>query len=132
MFSTFNFKLMHTKTSYNYVDWPKNDQKNRQKTKKNIDRKICFHFLHFSSKNIYRFLLLLFVQEWLLSHFFMVLQRALADDVTNTSFSFHLLAGTFLNHHHVALNVLNIRFIITIQNSQFWRLQFTGIFVLTG
>ena len=53
-----------------------------------------------------------------------------------THISFHLfskyVAGTFLNDHHVAQNVLDIRFIITIQNSQFWSLRFTGIFVLTG
>jgi len=55
---------------------------------KNIDRKIRFHFLHFPIEDIYRFCCYyyLFKRGWLLSLFFMVLQRALAD-VSNTSFS---------------------------------------------
>ena len=81
---------MHTKTRYNYE---KTDQKmidNDQKwpKPKKYWQKDSFPLFAFSQWRYLQILLLLiFVQEWLLSHFFMVLQRAMADDdVTNTSF----------------------------------------------
>ena len=116
----FNLKLIHTKTRYNYIDWPKNDKL----TKNGSDgQKDSFPRFAFSSEDIYRFFVVICPRVITFAFLCLVLQRAM--DVTNTSFFlFHLFskyfAGTFLNDHHVAQNVLNIIIIITIQNSQFW------------
>ena len=94
------------------------------KTKKNV-QKDSFSFFAFFSEDIYRFVVVICPKVITFTFLCLVLQRAMRGDVTNTSFFlFHLFskyfAGTFLNDHHVAQNVLNIIIIITIQNSQFW------------
>jgi len=97
--------------------------KNGQNKKKG--QKDSFPLFAFFSEDIYRFVVVICPRVITFAFLCLVLQRAVGGYVTNTScFLFHLFskyfAGTFLNDHHVAQNVLNIIIIITIQNSQFW------------
>ena len=119
---------MHTKTRYNYVDWPKIDQK---MSKKIPTERFVSTFCIFPSKIFTDFVVVIYPRES--DYFRFSLWYYKEQWPMSLILSFHLFSrGTFLNHHQVAQHVLNISFLITIRNSQFWRLQFTGIFVLTG
>jgi len=118
---------MHTKTRYNYIDWPKNDKKNWKISTERFVSTFCI----FPSKIFTDFVVIICSREG--GYFRFSLWYYKEHWLMSVILPFHLFRrGTFLNHHQVAQNVLNIRFFITIRNSQFWRLQFTGISVLLG
>jgi len=107
---------MHTKTRYNYIDWPKIDQKlTKNSTKKSTERFVS-HFCIFPSRYLQILLL------WVITFPFHYGITIMADVSLILLFIF-LAAGTFLSRSPPGgTNVLNIIFPITIiRNSQFWR-----------